>query len=465
MPITASSGALTYTKAVNNVNANYWFLQPATGTYNKFASFQINNSQIYLNNFSSSSASELFILSGLSNPSLSYYAIGGAALAGNMHFPASTVVSILGNQYAPSSQFPYPLSLNATRVVLNLSAQTISGSRQPTRFGPNTNDSFKFYQWGVGSSQTYITAIRRISNGVFQPCLLLESGGPLKPYILCPFSGSYSISNNIMSGLRLTNSNAEPTVLYTSDVTAQPVNQPKRVALTQVNKIIQNTPRLPLDHLINNWDFAYLGDNLKSSDLRLDSNDNSYFTFYDNATGVGYLAKVNDSGVEQWQRSVSNTRLFGVVLKSNTEIYVVGVTSTGRLWIAEFNDSGTLQWQNEMIGSTAFNNVGSNYQEGIAKIEYDSSNLYLAGTGGYRSAAWFITKVPDDGTVIGNGEYVFSDGSVITYQTSSQTIATSTLSTTSNGANFSPSGDDDSTSASYTASLQSFNKTVGYPLA
>ena len=151
------------------------------------------------------------------------------------------------------------------------------------------------------------------------------------------------------------------------------------------------------------------------------------------------------------------------MLKSNTEIYVVGVTSTGRLWIAEFNDSGTLQWQNEMIGSTAFNNVSSNYQEGIAKIEYDSSNLYLAGTGGYRSAAWFITKVPDDGTVIGNGEYVFSDGSVITYQTSSQTIATSTLSTTSNGYNSSPSGVDDTTSALYTASLQSLNKTVGYP--
>tara|TARA_R110000803_G_scaffold96937_1_gene165071 strand:+ start:886 stop:2262 length:1377 start_codon:yes stop_codon:yes gene_type:complete len=458
MPITASSGALTYTKAVNNVNANYWFLQPAAGTYNNFASFQINNSQIYLNNFSSSSASELFKLSGLSNPSLSYYAIGGAALAGNMYFASSTVVRILGNQYAPSTQFPYPLSQNATSVVLNLSASTIVGSRQPTRFNPDTNDSFKFYQWGIGSSQTWITAIRRISNGVFQPCLLLQS-----PYILCPFSGSFSISNNIISGLRLTNSNEEPTVLYTSDVTGQPVNQPKRVALLQVNKTIQNTPSKPVDHLINNWDFAYLGDNLKSSDLRLDSNDNSYFTFYDHATGVGYLAKVNDSGVEQWQRSVSNTRLFGVVLKSNTEIYVVGVTSTGRLWIAEFNDSGTLQWQNEMIGSTAFNNVSSNYQEGIAKIEYDSSNLYLAGTGGYRSAAWFITKVPDDGTVIGNGEYVFSDGSVITYQTSSQTIATSTLSTTSNGYNSSPSGVDDTTSALYTASLQSLNKTVGYP--
>ena len=424
MPITASSGALTYAKATDNVNPNYWFIQPSGATLSDFNFLLVDSAtdEIYVSSNDTGLYSYFTSLSGLSNPTIKYLSAvstgSGSALNLGMQFikNSSTEIKLVGTQTAPAPQFPNPNTGYGTVA----SIDPVTGTSDPfsetmfihTDFGSDVFDRLEFRQIAKDNAQ-YWYAYRQTDNGGTTWLIGINLNNN---YIV-----NFEVEVNAMTGGLKLDSNGNPIILYNTGITG---------AVTTAGIVLQKIDKTPTGTtpaLTDLWTLRLEDTSLYPTDLQLDSTDNSYYTFYDNSAGIGYLVKVNTSGTLQWQRAVSSTRLFGVVLKSDTEIYVIGVTSTNKLWVAEFNDSGTVQWQNEMIGSSSFENVGTNYDKSIAKIDYYDDNLYLGANGGYISGQWSVSKVPADGTIVGNGEYVFPDGSIITYQTSSQTVSTSTL--------------------------------------
>ena len=441
MPITASSGALTYAKAINNVNPDYWFIQPSGADLSDFNFLLVDSAseEIYVSSNASGLYSYFTSLNSLSNPNIKYLsrlansAGGSRTLNLNMQFVQTSAndVWLPGKHQVPGTQFPNPLQNWGILVNINPSTGI-------------TGTGYGYTPEQIADEPGYILEIRQAAfvSALNSGWLAWYQDNPYQFHQVGIFrigaSGAitdelklaFNDPKNTTGGLKLTNANEDPIILHSIEGIPSGTNaRPPGVILRKIDK----TPVAPNPTtLVVLWNMVIeqptaLGAVLSvtPTDLNLDSDDNSYFTFYDSLSGIGYLAKVDTNGTLQWQRQIASTNLYGVVIKSDTEIYVIGVTSTNKLWIAEFNESGTVQWQNEMIGSSAFTKDA--FDKSTAKIDYYDNNLYLGANGGYISNQWSVSKVPDDGTIVGNGEYVFPDGSIITYQTSSQTVTTSTL--------------------------------------
>jgi uncharacterized delta-60 repeat protein len=118
--------------------------------------------------------------------------------------------------------------------------------------------------------------------------------------------------------------------------------------------------------------------------IAVDSAGNAYALGYTNSQGAGgqdfALAKYNESGGVEWQRTLGNSNsefAFGIAVDASSNVYVVGGANdpagAGQddHYIAKYNSSGTLQWQ-RALGSGA-----NEYNYGAA---VDSSgNIYLTG--------------------------------------------------------------------------------------
>lgn len=114
----------------------------------------------------------------------------------------------------------------------------------------------------------------------------------------------------------------------------------------------------------------------------VDSSGNVYIVGITNSGGGGYdalIAKYNDSGVLQWQRTLGGAgaeELFGVAVDSTGSVYVTGysqatISSPARILIAKYNTSGGIQWQRILNGATADSGSG---------IALDANNnVYVVG--------------------------------------------------------------------------------------
>jgi hypothetical protein len=435
MPITASLGALTYSKAVNNVDVEYWFIQPnniVTSNFS-FLYFDSSTNGINLTSYGTGSyANYQYVhrLAGSLNPIIEYskgyfHSNGQDIECDNQFYVDGTdlivpgKIGLLHPSGFPQLYVDYGLKLTLA-MSTGASSSPLAVLPRATPASGNYDLRLNFRQYAKSSTneEWYAFKYFDLVGGVWR-CGINKDN---------TYAVYFGVSNGpnefFTSGLKL-DSNEDPIILYSAhdDGTHYPNSQ---VILKKIDK----TPTGGTPPLAALWSLrlSLTSNNLISSDLQLDSSDNSYFTLFNSTTDDGYLVKANSSGTIQWQQKITDTKLYGLVLKSDTEIFVIGVTTGNRLWIAEFDDSGTIQWQNEMIGVNSF--YSSTTDQSVAKIDYYNNDLYIGGSGGgIYSDQWFITKVPDDGSIVGTGDYTFGDGSIITYQTSSQTVGVGSLAT------------------------------------
>ena len=424
MPITASSGALTYARVSSEVDSEYWFIQPTTASTFNFLT--VSSSNIYLSSYASGDYINFMRIEGTSNPAINYnkqYYNQQGLFSQAQFYSDGTTAKVAGwvRDLHPSG-FPRQSVLYGYSADITLSTGAITNDYKllprPTPGASPDQLQLILRQYATdGTNDWYTFQYDAAVDPVYAGLNLNNTNA-----IQFNEGGTPSTTVQFTSGLKL-DASGNPIVLYTRIPTLGTIYD-------AVLKKIDKTPTGGNPDLPELWEivFSNATNDIKSSDLQLDSSDNSYITMYDETDEDGYLAKVNTSGTLQWQVKVTNTKLYGVYLKSDTEIFVVGMTDTDRLWVAEFNDSGTIQWQNEMIGTVAFTNPAST-EDSVAKIHYDNDDLYIGGNGGYNTNT-FVLKVPADGSIPQNGEYVFTDGSINTYQTSSQTVATGSLTTT-----------------------------------
>ena len=140
--------------------------------------------------------------------------------------------------------------------------------------------------------------------------------------------------------------------------------------------------------------------------LTIDSSSNVYITASAEG-GLGgddlYIAKLNSSGVTQWQRVIGASQAqvgHGVVVDSSGNVYIAGQTySSSNSWdwlIAKYNSSGVIQWQKTLGGSSQ-----DALQQANAAVD-SSGNLYIAGyteNSGAGSRDWLIIKFNTSGVI------------------------------------------------------------------
>lgn len=131
----------------------------------------------------------------------------------------------------------------------------------------------------------------------------------------------------------------------------------------------------------------------------------------------GFIAKLNSSGVIQWQRYLTSTSygsdyFDSVAVDSNGDIVVFGQFSPqtyGTLndfLVAKYNSSGTLQWHRLLGGP---NNVRDNSEGDL--ITDSSNNIYVIGSSasdGAGSYDWWIAKLSSSGSVTWQKTYGYS---------------------------------------------------------
>ena len=149
-----------------------------------------------------------------------------------------------------------------------------------------------------------------------------------------------------------------------------------RIVLAKYN----NSGNLQWQRTLN----STITDTDQSYALATDTSGNVYVVGYAAVSGGGvydlFIAKYNTSGTIQWQRklaagSSSYEVAYGVATDSSDNVYVTGftgVSNSEELLIVKYNSSGTIQWQRKLSGAS------SDY--GYAIATDSSSNVYAVGT-------------------------------------------------------------------------------------
>lgn len=143
----------------------------------------------------------------------------------------------------------------------------------------------------------------------------------------------------------------------------------------------------------------------------------SYITMYDTNLNISYLCQVNDSGGHLWQRQIANTKIKAVVCNGNNEIYIAGTDiSTNAMFIARYDSNGEIIFKNKMLSSTGISTVNA--------ILYYNSRIILVGS---VASSGFIASLPANGTIPGTGSY----GGFLTYSIATNIESESNLIITS----------------------------------
>ena len=200
-----------------------------------------------------------------------------------------------------------------------------------------------------------------------------------------------------------------------------------------------------------------------------DTSYNYYVGGYTYGNGLGLIAKYNDSGTLQWQRSLAVSGRTLIIYKcrvdSSGNVYYMGETTfsyiTESLYIFKYDSSGTLQWQRKM-------NPTFNMSVGYGDFVIDQTDgrlIFNFGTAPAPSLTsntmMMLIKYPTDGSItgtyaIGSSSIVISAGTA-TDASSSYTNATGTSTVFSGAQTNSNIGSLSGTTVSKSSSLVNIN--------
>lgn len=153
----------------------------------------------------------------------------------------------------------------------------------------------------------------------------------------------------------------------------------------------------------------------QATDLKIDSAGNKIITVAGSATTISFVHSINPNQTAiNWQVSISDVSLQRIWLDSSDNVYVVGVkiiSSISRLYVFKFNNAGVLQWQRQIFQSSGLTSpriIGDTY-----------NGYYIVANNG---AANVVFRLPTDGTIPGTGTYYYVGGTYV-YSASSLTVA------------------------------------------
>lgn len=435
MPITASLGALSYSKVSLGDDYQYWFLR-TTDNYS-FRSTTIDPQ----NNLYVGSLTGRILKLNVSGtwPQTEWAVVIATSNFNNMRY------------------ITYNSSTDRIAFVSGYGSGTnyvLTGEIEKTFTGTVTNFySYKYFSGPASENNIVGYVLAYNSTGT------LALGGYAHPYNYSPGgyqfnNGAFLLGSNIggakfESGTTNTVTCACTGLVFSNDNYPVFLSYGPKTSVTGNSyyiSVIGKSPLTPYSgtNLLypNIWlnYFSLATTNLVSEKLIKDSSGNLYGLI--NGGSDAYIFKLDSSGSLQWQRKLTNTTLRGIVLGSSSNLYVTGNTSTSDTFIAEYNTSGTIQWQTKFSGLTF-----TGYD-----VKYIGSNLYICGEA---TSKGFVLKVPNDGSIPGTGSYTGG----LTYATASQTEGAGTLSYTST--DFSAAYRDFSTSVgSFTETATSIPRTI-----
>jgi hypothetical protein len=421
MPITASLGALSYTR-LGAETTNNWYLQ-TDGNYPFISLVTDPSNNIYLGGANFLMQFTDIGIVPIKNWSINLSAGGGETFVDYKYSSYYDDVGAIFTQTYQSTQFPNPTQyrmmwkmLDASGVIPpfsstggNQGGQYNSGNYglQAATFAVNESNGYYYnigYQFEFGQPGLSIQC-NQFSDATSSGTLLAV-GGALA-------TGGSSVASG--TGGQVTTDGYLTYAGYTRPSTLAStfiiLSKSDNVVTTVANTL------LPI------WQRRLsIANGLTSSKLLLDSSNNSYFLANEVTSTNGYLLKYNSSGALQWQRRLAGTRLTSIDIDSSNNIYIAGNNSSNNLFIAKYNSSGVIQWQTKLAGAT-FTGLG---------IKYYDSNVYVAGATGSKG---YMIKLPSDGSIPGDGSYYVGGTLTLTYSVATQGEAAGSITDVS-GSNF-----------------------------
>lgn len=370
MPITASVGALSYTKSADTNEFQYWYLETnQNATFNNF----LDGGRMVIVGQDPTNSEALFVsIDGfVSRPQIKYqyhqhrddvapttgvyrgvfyqspnaYAYGSFATSGAYNnravlFPTNDVTSIPATSI--KNYYPYLTSTANVTTICSVAPKT-------------TNvDMWILYR-------DYNRLIYRIADFAD-----FNTAGPLTLVNTTTPSGDY-VPQKISKY-----SNGDAVVTLNLGNLGDSNNLIRRVDQNFVSATYDRYPTI--------WQKSYNYGTIY--DHVLYSND-LYFVSSDNTNGD--IAALDSSGATLWSKRIAGVILTGIHYYSNY-LYVSGyVNSNGNLYIAKYDLSGNRQWQTELSGDIF----------GISKINV-SNGVYVVGN---VDTYGFALKVPIDGSI------------------------------------------------------------------
>lgn len=440
MPIIASLGALTYNKTgLVGVLSDYWAIRAINDTICNDIFLDSTNNLFYTFGDGWNSVQ----IAGFTNPAITNnktwdltttnsangeklnYSSGSNLLVGIGYgtmpyapvFPYYTVTSgllttINPSTYATTSYYSYPqygappigngnLRKHYVDFIIDSNNNYYIVGTDTSYFGSTNFRNFVTI-WKLNSSLTFLsnTRINDTFTGYF----------------------SNSISDQAIPAIAL-DSNDNPILSY--GFRESNASTLTKIVLRKMNKTETGSPAV----LSSTWQVGVIPSGTESvqcSGLKIDSSGNIYASYRVVGSVKSYLIKYDSSGTIIWQQSIG-ILIDDIQIKSSTEIYLGGRynTTTGNLWVAKINDSGVIQFQRQ-FGTSFWNNQ-------TVSLILNNNNLYVNhtyyATGTPNLAQCILIKVQDDGTIPGTGSYTFSDGKTMTYSSASASFTTTTLST------------------------------------
>jgi hypothetical protein len=445
MPITASLGALAYSKLSESGSfAGYWAIKAPTGSTTSFMDLKVATEQIRLIGSQDSSNIAEINVSGFTNPVITNNTLFNPPSGGSNSVIQYSTSSLSSNTTMAtgtslrvnSNAFPY-YTLNAGTLTIMGATPSIIYVGLPS-YGnpPGTNTLYKAFTDSVVDSTGNIYVVGHDTLPATVPPIAYT--GRLLPY-LYKFNSSFTplattqmgdappaatIPYGIYKPAVALDSSDNPIMSYGLAVTTTS----SRIVLRKNDKTPTSVyPPYPGNPSI--WQVgltAPVSQPLGCSKIVVDSTGNIYATYFStNNTVIGYVVKYNSTGTVLWQKS-AGIFLQGMALKNDNEIYIVGnsATSLGYLVVYKINNAGNLLFQRRIgpsSGATGFNKGCS--------IQLNNSDMYITGnfTQSSSNRRPFLIKLPDDGTIPGSGTYTFSDATTATYAVSSYSYANSTM--------------------------------------
>jgi hypothetical protein len=424
MPITASSGALTYSRtSLGDPNFTYWLFK-ATGVTGDVKDVYLDNTNsiLYVQS-STSTGPNLYKIDGFIGPFPNYnktYNISATSYGfmGYMGYDTTTdeIVIPIRMNYTNSNVPPRirgdsvliyidsnngNTSTNYRREAFNVPVPTPDNALYVDVFQTAFNTVGDLYSCHLDVYTTTNTAQLRALRYQNAPSAGFNGTLQINPN---PYGESFNntfgkmifdSTNQTISSVTVYGTTLNEVRWYTNSTTAG------------------SAPGYNLP-TINACVFTLANKRLQSQGLALDSSENRVGVIYNPTDSNSFLVKTNTSHSVTWQRRISGVQIYNVTVDSSDNIYVAGlITSNGRVYIAKFNSSGTVQWQNQLYGTGPYT---------VPTIECDSLDELIISCSDNSNP--LVMRLPSDGSK--TGSYILGTSTII-YSSVSQTIASGTL--------------------------------------